>query len=152
MRLRTSWLHAGALGDFQRIRRVQSQGDLAGAHTLTVKLYYDERPFWEESVNYDFTGPASVATDGFGGSGSWGDPGGFPMRDDLWRWSRRCARQKCSVISVELSDNGADSGGFTATFVALELGRRSQLDRYGRPSPSTSSTPGSRGGPTNNRS
>ncbi len=86
----------------------------------------------------------TTAEEGFWGSGSWGDPGQHPLRDDLWRWNRKPARQKCSVISVELADNGANSASFAPVFIALEIGKRSGLDKYGRPTSNGASTPGTR--------
>lgn len=55
--------------------------------------------------------------------------GAAPFRDSVWRWRRRLARQKCSVISVAIDDNYTPGPGFTLTALALEVGRRSGLDR-----------------------
>lgn len=52
-----------------------------------------------------------------------------PFRDSVWRWRRRLNRQKCSVISVAIDDAYTAGPGFTLTALALELGRKSGLDR-----------------------
>lgn len=55
--------------------------------------------------------------------------GAAPFRDSVWRWRRRLARQKCSVISVAIEDDYSDGPGFTLTALALELAKKPGLDR-----------------------
>jgi hypothetical protein len=145
MRVQTSWLHAKNLGDFQRVRRFALFGPIDyGAHTLRTRVFYDERQFWDEEFQDDFMGddPTSVRNASVWGDTSWGDntwgdsnylPGlvddGLSFRDGLYRVRHRPSRQKCSVFSLEFSDQGAATAGFIPVVVALELGVKPGLDR-----------------------
>jgi hypothetical protein len=104
-RVRFAWLRRGDLGDFQRIRRVGALGHYNGNHTLNVNVYMDE--------NSSPTDTWSTAAD--------------PLVP--WEWRRRLSRQKCSVVSVEISDNGPDDESFTLTGLTLELGYKRGLSR-----------------------
>jgi len=126
------------LGDFQRVRRVGGLGryaDLANpTHSLRLEIFYDEREFWEERV--EWTLPDSTTNQDFFGAGDFGD-GVFgdttavvnQMEDSTWEWERRPARQKCSVFSVALEDVNTDGPGFTLSAFTFELARKQGLDR-----------------------
>lgn len=141
------WLHAGDLGDFQRVRRIMGIGlsDPAIPHKVRVDIRYDERDFPEEYWEWNVPDPESQNNDTWGagtwGDGSWGDTTLPSMRDSVWRWRRRPHRQKCSVFSVTVSDLGTDGPGFTLTALGLELGKKMGLDRI---SPVTGGTTASR--------
>lgn len=141
------WLHAGDLGDFQRVRRIMGIGlsDPAIPHKVRVDIRYDERDFPEEYWEWNVPDPESQNNDTWGagtwGDGSWGDTTLPSMRDSVWRWRRRPHRQKCSVFSVTVSDLGTDGPGFTLTALGLELGKKTGLDRI---SPVTGGTTASR--------
>lgn len=129
------WLHAGELGDFQRVRRIMGIGlsDWAIPHKVRVDIRYDERDFPEEYWEWDVPDPETQNDDTWGsgawGDGSWGDTTMPSFRDSVWRWRRRPHRQKCSVFSVAVSDVGSDGPGFTLTALGLELGKKTGLDR-----------------------
>lgn len=89
-------------------------------------------------------GDAPVAPDSWNvdefGQGSFGDgvfgdtpvaPAGDPwmLRDEVWRWTRRLRRTKCSVISVAIDDNYSPNEGFVLTALALDIGTLDGLDR-----------------------
>lgn len=134
------WLHAGSLGDFQRLRRFAGFGtwDPAdGEHNVHVEISYDERDFHEEY--WDWTVPDDTQnTDTWGsstwGGGVWADTSStFWARDSVWRWRRMPRKQKCSVFSITISDNFTDGPGFVLTALGLELARKSGLDRIAVP-------------------
>lgn len=155
---RTSWLRGAQLGDFQRVRRFALFGNATAPVSLRTRLYYDERPFWEEEIVREFPVPDGVfsgvsstfndsnwGTSGAlgGGENAWGDfstwgdnenqimsnGSSLLFRDGVFRFRFRPARQKCSVFSIEFSDLGATSGGFEPVVLALELARKKGLDR-----------------------
>lgn len=136
-RIRTSWLHAGNLGDFQRVRWVGGLGRFADldspAHTLRLEIFYDEREFWEERIEWEPLDTANSDTWGSAtwGAGIWGDTGAtIENLDDLtWEWERRPSRQKCSVFSVALEDVNTDGPGFELSAFTFSLARKSGLDR-----------------------
>lgn len=136
MVVRTAWFHGGALGDFQRVRRWALFGEASTGLNLRYRLFYDERPFHTEEGNIAFNGDENTSEwgDGTWGSGSWGDssnPAGLSglwFRDNVFRFRRRTARQKCSVVSIELSDLGSNCE-FAPVAIALELGQKPGLDR-----------------------
>lgn len=129
------WMHAGELGDFQRVRRIMGIGlsDWTIPHKVRVDIRYDERDFPEEYWEWDVPDPETQNDDTWGsgawGDGSWGDTTMPSFRDSVWRWRRRPHRQKCSVFSVVVSDVGSDGPGFTLTALGLELGKKTGLDR-----------------------
>ncbi len=137
-RIRFPWLHGGALGDFQRVRRIagfgtwDSDNDAAPTHRVRVEMFYDERDFpeeyWEWAVPDDSQNEDTWGS-GDWGDGVWGDAGNATLEDSVWRFRRRPARQKCSVFSVSISDLGSDGPGFTLVVLALELARKPGLDR-----------------------
>lgn len=136
MVVKTAWLHAGNLGDFQRARRWVLFGDADTGLTLRYRVFYDERPFHSEEGQVEFNGNTNDSAwgDNIWGSGSWGDSNnptghsGLWFRDNVFRVRRRLARQKCSVFSIEYSDLGSDAN-FAPTVLALELGSKTGLDR-----------------------
>lgn len=137
-RLRFPWLHAGNLGDFQRVRRVGGLGRYADtedmAHSVRLEFYYDEREFWEERIQWTLP-DSSTNEDTFGaftwGAGVWGDTSATASNlDDLtWEWVRRPARQKCSVFSVSIEDVNTTGPGFELSALTLELGVKPGLNR-----------------------
>jgi hypothetical protein len=136
-RIRTGWLHAGNLGDFQRVRWVGGLGRYADldnpAHTLRVEIFYDERAFWEERIEWAPMDTSNQDTWGAAtwGDGIWGDTGAtIDNLDDLtWEWDRRPSRQKCSVFSLALEDVNTDGPGFELSAFTFDLARKSGLDR-----------------------
>lgn len=156
MRVKMGWLHAGNSGDFQRVRRIALFGQAQAPLNLRIRYFYDERDFHEEEQTVVFPGTGSGTSEfnqsGWGdtdgglavlwGSGSWGDAevndslssqaGGQSslwFRDKVFRFRKRPARQKCSVFCVEFSDQGVDGPGFVPVVLALELARKTGLDR-----------------------
>ena len=154
MVVKTAWLHARDMGDFQRVRRFALFG-LASPLTLRVRVFYDERPFHDEEIVRTYpaadesTLPGAAAlNDSTWGLGTWGDSTwgdaadaasaadhGAPnasalwFRDHVFRMRFRPARQKCSVFAVEFSDSGCTNAGFQPIALALELGVKTGLDR-----------------------
>lgn len=137
-RIRTSWLHGGSLGDFQRVRRIGGLGRFADTsnpnHSLRLELFYDERDFWEERV--EWTLPDSTTNEdtwgaGDYGDGVWGDTSALVgnIEDSTWDWVRRPSRQKCSVISIALEDVNTDGPGFVLSAFTLELAKKQGLNR-----------------------
>ncbi len=146
MRVRSAWLRGQQLGDFQRVRRIALFGSATGPINLRIRYFYDERPFHEEEQVVVFpANDGSVSQyntsswgDGtWGNVGAWGDDGNTTQelgaslwfRDGVFRFRKRPHRQKCSVFSVEFSDQGADGPGFEPVVLALELSRKPGLDR-----------------------
>lgn len=137
-RIRTSWLRGGNLGDFQRVRLIGGLGRYADlddpAHTLRLEIYYDEREFWEERVEWSLP-DSSTNQDTWGsatwGSGVWGDTTATieNLEDLTWEWARKPSRQKCSVFSVALQDVNTDGPGFELSAFTFELARKPGLDR-----------------------
>lgn len=138
-KIRFPWLHAGDLGDFQRVRRFSAMGywDPEEPHSVRAEIYYDEREFPQEIWEWDVP-DATQNTDTWGaatwGAGGWGDTGStLWIRDSVWRWRRRPRRQKCSVFSIVISDNNTAGPGFTLVALGLELGKKQGLDRTAVP-------------------
>jgi hypothetical protein len=137
-RIRTAWLHAGMLGDFQRVRAVGGIGRFADLstpnHTVRVEFYYDTRDFWEDRI--EWTLPDSTTnTDTWGagtwGAGVWGDTSATVsnLEDLTWDWIRGPAVQKCNAISISVEDVNTDGPGFELSAITLELARKSGLNR-----------------------
>jgi len=142
---KTAWLRATQLGDFQRLRRFALFGSAVAPLNLRVRIYYDERPFWDEQMIVNFPTPDGVSQGVFNsslwggvghtwGSGAWGDDetsdnSGLYFRDNVFKFRRRPQRQKCSVFSIEFSDQGATNAGFVPVALGLELGQKPGLDR-----------------------
>jgi hypothetical protein len=148
-RIRLPWLHAGNLGDFQRVRRIKGLGRYDGSnHSIHLELFYDERPFYEETFDWNMPDSSSNQTtwgqDDFG-SGAFGDtktvfdgvmfglpePLGqyYPIKDNTWEWDRDPARQKCSVFSLAISDNYTSGPGFVLTAICLRLAKKEGLNK-----------------------
>lgn len=144
MVIRTAWLHAAGMGDYLRARRFALFGEASDGLSLRYRVYYDERPFHTDEGTLDFVGsnPSTTFNPSTWGSttwgfGPWGDESaetnagsgsGLWFRDGVFKFRRRFARQKCSVFSVEFSDQGSDAS-FTPVVLALELGLKPGLDR-----------------------
>ena len=134
--IKTAWLHAGTMGDFQRIRRWALFGDADTGLSLRYRIFYDERPFHNFEGFIEFNGNTNDSTwgDNEWGDGSWGDSNnpngqsGLWFRDNVFRLRRRFPRQKCAVFSIEFSDQGG-TAEFSPTVLAIELGRKTGLDR-----------------------
>lgn len=131
------WLHAGQLGDFQRLKRIAGLGAYTDPHQVRVEISYDERPYIEEYWVWDVP-DTTQNTDSWGaqtwGTGTWGDTGStFWARDTVWRWRRMPRKQKCSVFSVTISDNNTDGAGFSLVALGLELAKKPGLDRTAVP-------------------
>lgn len=136
-RVRTAWLHAGDLGDFQRFRRFALFGQVVGPVTLRTRIFYDERPFHSQELTIDI--PENPNGSSWGGalwgSGTWGDSdnvngqAGLWFKDGVFRYRKMPNRQKCSVFSLEFSDTGASTSSIIPVALALELGIKEGLDR-----------------------
>lgn len=156
MKVQMAWLHAGQLGDFQRVRRVALFGAATAPVTIRVRYFYDERPFYDEEVFVEFpeADGANITTlfnaslwggqmggggAGWGEGGAWGDddnllsPAQLTFRDGVFKFRLRPGRQKCSVFSVEFSDQAVDGPGFVPVVLGLELGVKPGLDRIPTP-------------------
>lgn len=135
MVIRTAWLHAGSLGDFARVRRITWFGENLSPHTAKLRVYFNERETVDEEFTIEFASTGVVIPGSGWGGGTWGaETWGSPfaaeyLDDNVWRWTYRLQRQKCSVVSFELTDQGADGPSFTATSFALEIGKRGGTDR-----------------------
>lgn len=144
MVIRTAPLHAENAGAFWRIRRWALFGT-GGGHDLRIRYFYDDSPDWEEETVLtipDGNGTAWGEVGSTWGVGQWGDmvetyqrdqPGdglaAIWYRDGKFRIRKRPHRQKCSVWAVEFSDLGAPNAGFTPYILAIELGKKTGLDR-----------------------
>jgi hypothetical protein len=142
--IKTAWLHASGMGDYLRARRFALFGEATNGLSLRYRVYYDERPFHTDEGFLDFVGTnpdTKFNPSGWGsvswGFGPWGDESaesnagsgsGLWFRDGVFKFRRRFARQKCSVFSIEFSDQGSDAS-FTPVVLALELGLKPGLDR-----------------------
>lgn len=134
--VKSAWLHGANMGDFQRVRRWALFGDAGTGLNLRYRVFYDERDFHAEENTIAFNGDTntSVWGDTYWGSGSWGDSAnadgtsGLWFRDSKFRIRRRFARQKCAVMAIEFSDQGSNAA-FSPVVLALELGRKTGLDR-----------------------
>lgn len=147
MRVKLSWLHAAQLGDFQRFRRFALYGKCAQGTTLRIRIFYDERDFHDEEMLVDFPVATGVTGSEFnesvwggpawGIAGAWGDDSNTTelqgsaiwFKDGVFKFRRRPGRQKCSVFSLEFSDQGALTRGFEPVVLALELGVKPGLER-----------------------
>lgn len=137
-RIRTSWLHGGNVGEFQRVRRVGAVGSYADidlpTHNLRLELFFDSREFWED--RHEWTFPDSTTnSDTWGaatwGAGVWGDTTATVanLEDLSWDWERDPAIQKCNSISIALEDYNTDGPGFVLSAFSLELARKHGLNR-----------------------
>lgn len=142
--VKTAWLHAAGLGDYERARRWALFGEASNGLNLRYRVFYDERPFHSEEGTLSFIGTnpttkfnPSVWGNVNWGFGPWGDEsaetnvgngGSLWFRDGVFRFRKRFARQKCSVFSIELSDQGSNAA-FVPIVLALELGLKPGLDR-----------------------
>lgn len=77
-----------------------------------------------------------MANLGFDLAGDLGGDGSTPsaasalfFKDNVFRLRGRPHRQKCSVFSVEFSDQGCITGRFAPVVLALEIGKKKGLDR-----------------------
>lgn len=104
-RLETAWIRAGAVGGYQRCRRVVVTGDTLGSHVLSLSLYND----WTSSATQTETITQSTSLTG----------------------PERCAvvvaYQKCSAIKIRLEDSAGDLNSDTRagpwiSGLSLELG------------------------------
>ena len=75
-RIRFAWLRAGALMDWQSVRRVGAIGEWDGTpHSVHVEVFYDERDSAEETFDWNVPDDGTLPswnTDTFG-AGSFGD-------------------------------------------------------------------------------
>ncbi len=153
-RMRLSWLHAGQLGDFQRIRRFALFGECGRDTTIRGRVFYDERPFHDEEF-FVTTQSSTVQNAGdphfndseWGVNATWGDLGPWGddstsfeehgsslwFRDGVFKFRHRPTRQKCSVFSLEFSDMGTNNAGFVPVVLAIELAKKPGLDRIPTP-------------------
>ena len=109
-----------AISGGTRFSVLPERGWSGGTLTLTVEAVDQDGNHSEETFTWSITSQAAAV--------SSGSPG-YPFRDSVWRWRRRLARQKCSVISVAIEDSYSPNAGFTLTALALEVGRKPGLDR-----------------------
>jgi hypothetical protein len=106
-RLETPWIRLGAVGGFQRVRRVVVTGDTLGSHQLALTLYND----WSTSAAQTETITQSTSLTG-------------PERCVLV-----VASQKCSAVKIRLDDSagsltGEARAGSWVSGLSLEIGRK----------------------------
>ena len=85
-KVRFPWLRAGALIDFQRVRRVAGVGEATTTHACRLIAYYDEKDYAGEVIEWDWPEDdidPSYNTDEFGnnsfGAGTFGDTESNPL-------------------------------------------------------------------------
>lgn len=131
MVLRTAWLNPAGLGGYAQVRRVGWWGEWFGDHDLRLRVYINEKRSFEQEDTIDWaaqTNELSATTTW--GSDFWGfGTYGGADADNLWRWTKRMNRQKCSAIMFELSDQGAATASFAPVVFAMEVGIKPNLDR-----------------------
>lgn len=151
MKVKTSWLRAANLGDFQRFCRFGLYGKCDPGVSLKARIYYDERDWYDEEFTIDFpvASGGSVTSDfnqSIWGDGAWGELGAWGddsnpteevgnvlwFRDGVFKFQRDPARQKCSVFAIEFADQGTITGGFQPVVLALELAAKAGLERQAR--------------------
>jgi hypothetical protein len=129
-RIRFPWLHAGQLGDFQRVKGVMGLGRYSTPHKVHMELFYDDRDFPEEYFDWSMpdTDSSNIDTWGAGtwGLGVWGNTLGTSgvLTDSTWDFLRKPARQKCAHISISIDDNNTDGAGFVLLGIELALARK----------------------------
>ena len=129
MVIRTAWLSPATMGGFSRIRRVGWFGEFRGDHQVRMRVFYNEKDIHESEFTLDWTLQSGYAGSTWG-SDTWGfGVWGGSTASKIWRWARRLARQKCSVVAFELSDLGATTQSFAPVCLGLEIGKRGGLDR-----------------------
>jgi hypothetical protein len=89
MIIRTANLRARALGDFQRVRRFALFGNSAAPLTLRTRIYYDERPFYDEELVRTYPLADGNQADGVDPTSSfntsvWGAGDDPPFNGPVW--------------------------------------------------------------------
>jgi len=87
--VRTAWLRAKSLGDFQRVRRAALFGNSASPLSLRTRVYYDERPFHDEELIREY--PLGTGNDADGvdplstfNTSVWGAGDNPPFNTPVW--------------------------------------------------------------------
>jgi hypothetical protein len=127
--IRVAELHLEALVQgSSRARRWSLIGRLLGDHKLGITVFHDSSPLYSEKLEWAVAADVSPRVFGSGtsllsGSTSvWYDGEGASSKDGVYRVRKRCSRQVCSAVSIEITDNFAPNGSFAIAELALELG------------------------------
>jgi hypothetical protein len=124
MKVVTPWYSFAGLQGYQRIYRVFLIGKFKSQHTLRVRVGYDFKSSWQETILINTNDLFGTTT--FGSESPYGTEEGGTWADELevYQFQFDVTTQKCQSIRFEISDNSSTGNGqgFELTGLAFEVG------------------------------
>lgn len=124
MNIVTPWYSFAGLQGYQRIYRVFLIGKFKSQHILRVRVGYDFKSSWSETILIDTSTLFGTTT--FGSESPFGTEAGGTWADELevYQFQFDVTIQKCQSIRFEISDTNSsgDGQGFELTGLTFEVG------------------------------
>ncbi len=134
MTIRTGWIHLGAMMGYQRAYRLGLLGTYYTNNTFRIKVYQNYSDIVREDTGV--TASSLVNTSVYGDSATYGADTyyGGSAEDEVYQLRHSFANQKCSAISIEISDGTAGTGttgqGYSLQGLSLVLGGKGGIFRH----------------------
>lgn len=124
MKIVTPWFSFAGLQGYQRIYRVFLIGKFKSQHILRVRIGYDFKSSWQETILINTNDLFGTTT--FGSESPYGTESGGTWANELevYQFQFDVTTQKCQSIRFEISDTSStgDGQGFELTGLAFEVG------------------------------
>lgn len=126
------------LSGYVLLRRYGIVGEFMGEHILTIRVYYNGSPLWEESVSWepDTRTYFTIASDYGNLTAAQVDAIQVLDKSGNYSFNKRAQRQNCQRFQLEFLDNAPDGPSYSPISLEFELGAR---PGYGR-TPATAVT------------
>jgi len=125
MKVVTPWFSFAGFQGYQRIYRVFLIGKFYSQHILRVRVGYDFKGSWAETILIDTS--TLIGTSTFGSESPFGTESTWAGELDVYQLQFDVGIQKCQAIRFEISDNSSIAGsgqGWELTGLTFEVGAK----------------------------
>lgn len=132
MKLVTGWLAVDGVAGFQRVSRMYLNGDYNSPHAIRVKVAYDFKDAYEQSLEFD--AKSALTLSAYGDSSPYGSEEVFGSFGSAWRFMLYLKKQKCASIKISIEElivreSGNTEQGFNISDITLLVGVKGGISR-----------------------
>jgi hypothetical protein len=126
MKVVTPWFSFAGFQGYQRVYRVFLIGKFKSQHILRVRVGYDFKSSWAETILIDTS--TIIGTTTFGSESPFGSEATWAGELEVYQLQFDITIQKCQSVRFEISDNNSILGsgeGYELTGLTFEVGTKS---------------------------
>jgi len=132
LKLATGWIAIDEVSGFQRVSRLFLNGDYKSPHGIRVKIAYDYKEAFEQSL--EFNALTGLTLSAYGDSTPYGEEDVYGSLGSAWRFMLYLKKQKCAAIKIQIEElivreDQNTEQGFNISDMTLLVGVKSGLTR-----------------------